>query len=345
MLKAVDVAEIDGTTDFSEWNAFIAGHPSGTYALTTGWAEAVRRTYRHRAWLVKATRDSRLTGGATVVELRCPGRIVYATGPFASAAPLVAEDPADLRLIAARIVAMANEGGAQYLEIKGGIAPAGFETNDEYAIHEVQLGPPDVMWKATIERRCRDAVKQARKAGLTVSWDVRHVPAWLRVLNLKLRQLGTPAHSAHFVPNIVATFGRDAHVGVVLDATGRVCAGILMLVCGKRASIVYSASLPGTERLRPNNILWWEAMCRCHTTGCERLDFGRSIGDGGGVLFKRSFGATGSPLPYAYHLGRASSIPRLHQGNPRLRLARRIWSRLPLAVANRLGPRLIRCIP
>jgi len=35
----------------------------------------------------------------------------------------------------------------------------------------------------------------------------------------------------------------------------------------------------------------------------------------------------------------------LHADNPRFRLATRIWQRLPLSIANVLGPRIVRAIP
>jgi hypothetical protein len=44
------------------------------------------------------------------------------------------------------------------------------------------------------------------------------------------------------------------------------------------------------------------------------------------------------PLYYQYVLGRARRVPTLHDQKHGLEMAVRVWQRLPLAVAARLGP-------
>ena len=80
--------------------------------------------------------------------------------------------------------------------------------------------------------------------------------------------------------------------------------------------------------------------------GFTRFDFGRSRVDSGPAHFKRNMGFVAEPLHYEYLLLAADAkIPEFHPGNPKLDLPRRIWSKVPMFAANRLGARLSRYLP
>ncbi|HEY7699942.1 MAG TPA: peptidoglycan bridge formation protein FemAB, partial [Vicinamibacteria bacterium] len=48
------------------------------------------------------------------------------------------------------------------------------------------------------------------------------------------------------------------------------------------------------------------------------------------------------PLPYQYRLVKAPEVPNVSPTNPKYRMMIEAWRRLPLCVANRLGPFLAR---
>ena len=57
-------------------------------------------------------------------------------------------------------------------------------------------------------------------------------------------------------------------------------------------------------------------------------------------------GLKAEPLSYEYLLlPEDARLPEFHPSNPRLAMPRRVWSKLPAMVANRLGGRLSRYIP
>jgi hypothetical protein len=81
--------------------------------------------------------------------------------------------------------------------------------------------------------------------------------------------------------------------------------------------------------------LYWE--CLAHAIGRDSrvFDFGRSTIDSGTYRFKLQWGGRPRPLYWAYPL--ATQVPRPGQGRW-MAAARAAWTRLPLPVANRLGP-------
>ena len=85
-------------------------------------------------------------------------------------------------------------------------------------------------------------------------------------------------------------------------------------------------------------------MRRSADEGLTGFDFGRSKRDTGPFAFKKHFGFEPSPLPYEYDLVTADELPDLNPNNPKYRLLVNTWQRLPLPVANLLGPPLARSL-
>jgi hypothetical protein len=91
--------------------------------------------------------------------------------------------------------------------------------------------------------------------------------------------------------------------------------------------------------------LYWAFLERAMEQGLTRFNFGRCSPDGGTHRFKRQWGGRDEPLWWYQYSpgGRAAATPSPDAGayswGPRL------WKRLPLPVANLLGPRIVRAIP
>jgi hypothetical protein len=49
-------------------------------------------------------------------------------------------------------------------------------------------------------------------------------------------------------------------------------------------------------------------------------------------------------LHYEYRLVRGKRVPELNPLNPKYRLAIKLWQRLPLSLANRIGPLIARSL-
>jgi hypothetical protein len=78
---------------------------------------------------------------------------------------------------------------------------------------------------------------------------------------------------------------------------------------------------------------------------CDVFDFGRSTPNEGTYKFKAQWAAEPVPLHWEYPLLPGNIVPNVTPANPKFRLAIELWKKLPLAIANRLGPRIVRAIP
>ena len=104
--------------------------------------------------------------------------------------------------------------------------------------------------------------------------------------------------------------------------------------------------MTGINKTGVNDMIYCGIMEWAVEQGFGRFDFGRSRSDTGPALFKKHMGFTAEPLHYEYMLlHEKARLPEFHPSNPKLALPRRIWSKMPRFLANRLGSRLSRYIP
>jgi hypothetical protein len=74
------------------------------------------------------------------------------------------------------------------------------------------------------------------------------------------------------------------------------------------------------------------------------FDFGRSKTGTGPYAFKRNWGFEPTPLCYEFRLAAGHKPPDLNPLNPKFRLLVAGWKRLPLPLATRLGPMIVKGI-
>ena len=96
--------------------------------------------------------------------------------------------------------------------------------------------------------------------------------------------------------------------------------------------------------LKGNDFMYWELMRRSAEEGIRIFDYGRSKEGTGSYSFKKNWGFTPEPLHYEYYLVKSDAIPEVNPMNPKYQLFIKAWKKLPLPVANLLGPYLARSL-
>jgi hypothetical protein len=83
-------------------------------------------------------------------------------------------------------------------------------------------------------------------------------------------------------------------------------------------------------------------MCHAAQRGCGRIDFGRSKLGTGAYDFKCNWGMEPRPLSYAVRTAEGAKPREINPLNPKYRLRIALWRKLPLAIANLIGPPIAR---
>ena len=159
-----------------------------------------------------------------------------------------------------------------------------------------------------------------------------------------MRDLGTPVWGYKFFQSILDTFDRSAQF-ILVRKEGKVIAGALVLSFKDTLFAPSVASYRAALNLRPNHALYWAIIQKGCDEGFQHFDFGRSTIDSGTYNFKLRWVPTPTSLQWQYLLNQTRELPAISPHNPKYRLFINMWRKLPLPVANYLGPKVIKNFP
>jgi hypothetical protein len=91
-------------------------------------------------------------------------------------------------------------------------------------------------------------------------------------------------------------------------------------------------------------LLYWNLLVRAIERGQSTFDFGRSSIGSHTHRFKKQWGAVESPAVWQYYLRGGTSVA-MRPENRKYRLFIEAWKRLPVGLANLMGPVIVRGIP
>jgi FemAB-related protein (PEP-CTERM system-associated) len=199
------------------------------------------------------------------------------------------------------------------------------------------------LWKS-FPPKVRNQVRKAKKSRLTAAMGRDFLPQFYDVFSRNMRDLGTPTLPFGFFENILDQFPSDSDI-LVVKLGEEIIAGMLLLFFREAASDPFASSKKEYLSLCPNNLLYWEALRYSCEQGYKYFDMGRSQKDSGTFRFKKQWGTETKELFYQYYLYKASHVPAIESNRSRYSLMTRGWKRLPIGLANLLGPVMRRRIP
>jgi FemAB-related protein (PEP-CTERM system-associated) len=317
--------------DAADIDAFVRAHPDATPFHLPAWTQAVARGCGQRDRTLVATRDCAIVGVLPLTEVRSPlfGNALVSAG-FAVDGGVLGEGdftPALLDLAHAR--------GCGTVELRGGALPPGWAADDTtYLGFARDLAASDEAELAAIPRKQRAEVRKALANALEVVTGGRDLAdEHYRIYAESVRNLGTPVFPRALFRAVLETM--DADILTVRQA-GKPVASVLSLYLNGTVYPFWGGGSEAARGLRANDRMYFALMAHARAGGCTRFDFGRSKAGTGPAAFKKNWGFEGRPLAYAkWSEGGARNVNPL---NPKYALMVRTWQRLPLPVANMVGP-------
>jgi FemAB-related protein (PEP-CTERM system-associated) len=202
----------------------------------------------------------------------------------------------------------------------------------------------ELLWKK-FGAKLRNQIRKAEKSGLTTLFG-RHelLDEFYTVFSRNMRDLGTPVWGRDLFEAVLSTFKEKSSLILVQKDGVTIAAGLVLSFGGKL--YVPSASSYRSARIYcPNHALYWEVIKRGCREGHRYFDFGRSTKDAPTYRFKKQWVPDPTQLVWQYHLNLADRAPTASDRSAKYRLMINLWRRLPVWVANLLGPRVIRNFP
>ena len=194
-----------------------------------------------------------------------------------------------------------------------------------------------------IPRKQRAMVRKGIKNGLAAVLDPG-VERFFALYADNVHRHGTPPLPKRYFEALRRIFGKDLEVLTILDPAGKPVSSVLSFYFKDEVLPYYAGDCAEARALAANDFKYWELMRRASERGVRIFDFGRSKQGTGPYDFKRNWGFEPAPLAYEYCLYKRDSIPQNNPLNPKYRAFIALWKRLPIGVANALGPHLVKSL-
>lgn len=344
---ALRVADLADAAERAAIDAFVRAHRDGTPFHLTGWSLGVARGCGQRAhYLVAEQADGSLAGVLPLTEIRSRlfGNAMVSSG-FAVDGGALAHDPASIDALVAEAWALAERRGITTLELRGGPTPGhGWHVDEHsYLGFARPLAAGDDAELKAIPRKQRAEVRKALGNDLTVETGVaeRDLAAHYAVYCESVRNLGTPVFPRALFRHVLAALGDAADI-LTIRHDGAPVASVLSLYFNDTVYPYWGGGIFSARGLRANDLMYFALMRHARERGCTRFDFGRSKAGTGPAAFKKNWGFEPHALAYAKRTADGAEPREINPLSPRYRLQVAAWKKLPLWLANRLGPSLAR---
>jgi FemAB-related protein (PEP-CTERM system-associated) len=340
----VRVERFDGAS--AEWDAFVASAARSSFCHLAGWRDVMDGVLGHRSYPL-AARDGtgRITGVLPLVHVRSRIFGTYLLSmPFLNYGGPIGE-PEAVAALTGRALEVARELRVGLLELRcRGEAPAGMSVSHRKVTVTLDLPESvDALWKQTFRAKLRSQIRRPIKEGMCFRRGHEEVDGFYRVFARHMRDLGTPVLPRALFDALPAAFPGEVVFATVRDGDEPVAAGC-GFVWGDEFELTWAASLRDRSRSAPNMLLYASLMEEMVGRGLRTFNFGRCTPGAGTHRFKLQWGGVDEPLPWAqWSSAGVASTPSPESA--KFRLATAAWQRLPLPVANRVGPVLARQIP
>ncbi|HUL71527.1 MAG TPA: FemAB family XrtA/PEP-CTERM system-associated protein [Vicinamibacterales bacterium] len=340
---SVTLANTDG--DRAAWDAYVASRADATGYHEWAWRDVFARSFGHPAvYLMARDAGGAVRGVLPIVEIKSFlfGRTMTSL-PFVNYGGVLADDDVVARALVEAAAEQARARGAKHVELRHF---ARRFPDLPCKAHKVtmRLALQPGMWDR-LDRKVRNQVRKAEKSELTVErGGAGLLGDFYAVFTRNMRDLGTPVYPRRFFDEVLRAFPDRARVLVVRLKGAPIAAGITYRT-GTLIEVPWASSIREHNNLCPNHLLYWHAIETAVAEGCEVFDFGRSTPDEGTYKFKEQWGAGPVALHWEYCLMAGGAVPDQTPKNPKFRLAIETWKRLPLWLANTMGPKIVRGIP
>jgi FemAB-related protein (PEP-CTERM system-associated) len=343
----VEVLDLADARAVAAHDAFVRARTDSTPFHLSGWARAIRRALGHQPYLLAARgAGGGIAGVLPLTHVRHPlfGQNLVSTGFAVYGGPLADGAQAHVALDAAAW-ALAQRLGVKSLEYRNQarLRPDWPAKSDVYATFKRPIEATTEANLKAIPRKQRADVRKAIDSALEVR--IGATPADLAdhfaVYAASVRNLGTPVFPPALFSAVAAEFGADADVLTVRHA-GRPVASVFSLYHGDTVLPYWGGGTAEAVPSRANLMMYWALIEHGRARGLGVFDFGRSKSGTGPFAFKKNWGFEPSPLHYEFRLAEGAAMPDLNPNSPKYRAMTRAWARLPLWLANRIGPPLAR---
>lgn len=328
----------------TRWDAFVMASPQATFFHRAGWQTIITDVFRHDSYFLYAENaDGQIEG---VLPLGHIHSWLFGNSltslPFTVYGGAAASNPQAAQALELEAQKIAQTLGVDHLELRHvDNRHPDWPTQDLYVTFRKDILPDVEANMLAIPRKQRAMVRKGIKNDLKSEIDT-NADRFFALFADNVHRHGTPALPKKYFQALMQVFGADCEVLTVVAPDGKPLTSVLSFYFRDEVLPYYAGDDEAARDLAANDFKYWELMRRACERGLKVFDYGRSKKDTGPYAFKKNWGFEPTQLHYAFRLYKSDSIPQNNPSNAKFKLLIATWRRMPISLANWLGPFIVR---
>ena len=325
------------------WDEFVFACPSATFFHRAGWQRIMHDIFRHQTYYLYAERAGIIEGVLPLAQVKS---LLFGNGlislPFAVYGGVASSNPEAAELLEREAQFLAKKLGVEHLELRNvEQRHTDWPAQDLYVTFRKEILPDEEANMLAIPRKQRAMVRKGIKNGLVGQIDP-DVERFFALYADNVHRHGTPALSKRYFQALRDEFGDDCEILTVTGPDGRPMSSVFSFYFRDEVLPYYAGDDTAARELAGNDFKYWDLMRRACARGLKVFDYGRSKQGTGSFSFKKNWGFEPRPLHYEYCLYKRDAVPQNNPANAKYRLFIEAWRRMPIGLANWLGPHIVR---
>lgn len=329
------------------WDSFVNTQANAVNYHRWTWKAAIQGTFGHKPYYFIAEHDGAVEGVLPLFEIKS-----YLFGhslvsmPFFTYGGVLARNDAARDALLTKAGDLANELRARHVELR-----QSRHGKKEWwgasckVTMEVELNGDADNTFSRLNPKLRKRIRYALKNGLTAQWfGAEGVALFYPIFAANMRNLGTPVYPRKWFEALCQCEPKNISIVVLFDS-GRPTAGAFLSAYRDTLEMPWAASIPESRKKFSPLLLYWSVIEHAHQNGFRKVDLGRCTPGSGNHAFKQHWATHERSLEWTYWLRPGAGFPELRPENSKFHYLVEIWKRLPMPVANGLGPIIVRSLP
>ncbi len=346
--------EIKVIASSDAWDRYVLNHEQSGYCHLFNWSRVIEDAYLHKPFYLAAikkglTNKGRICGILPLFKFSSiPGRSKLISIPFFDTAGILARNMEARSFLFKKASCFPGQPISSAMELRqdspldipdmeiSGVMPQIYTAKKGISL---DLTDSQNKMMAGFKSKLRNQIRKGQKNGLT--WKIGKtglLDPFYQVFSRNMRDLGSPVHSKKFFSSIFKYFHGHSFICVVFFRSQPVAASFMFRFKNRLAN-PWASSIREYRHLNSNMFLYWQMIKFACNIGMDTFDMGRSSKGAPTYRFKKQWGPSENQIFWYSWFFRGKAI-----NMPGETLVIEPWKKLPLGIANLMGPFLRRHI-
>ena len=325
------------------WDEFVMACPEATFFHRSGWQKIVSNVFHHPTYFMYAEINGQIQAVLPLAQVKSWlfGHALVSL-PFAVYGGVASINPVATEALEREVQRLALRLGVEYIEWRNKKkCHSDWPLQDLYVTFRKSILPDVLDNMNAIPRKQRAMVRKGIKNGLSSHID-DGVERFFDLYADNVHRHGTPALSKRYFSALKSVFGDHCEILTVSTSAGQALSSVMSFYFRDEVLPYYAGDIEISRELAANDFKYWELMRRACERKLTMFDYGRSKIGTGSYEFKKNWGFEPMPIFYEYNLIKRTEIPRNNPSNKKFKILIDSWRRLPIGLANTLGPLIVR---